>query len=384
VTARVGHAELRRLGHAALPVLAIVVPIAAVAAILVAAGSTLGYDYLMYDTAAHRLLSGGPLYDLSFSAPGPNGLFDYPPTFILAILPFAAALSPHAASLAWIALLNLAFVAGVAILPVRRETRWAVLLLAGLSWPYLYAVKLGQLGPLLFLLYAIAWRWADRPAAAGLSAALGTAAKLQPLLLFGWAFATRRFRAVAVGLGILVAGALLASVVAGLGAWPDWIGLIARVGSNALTAPQVLSIGAIAYRAGVPLSIATLVQWASAALAGAVALFAWVRYPAPVAIVVTAVASVLVSPIVWAHYAVILLLPVALLLERRQWWAVALPIVTWLPVDAIYPVVFAVGLLAPLAVGEQMRRSSSVAPDQPSRQGPPEKGPRSPVLSSRS
>jgi len=384
VTARVGPAELRRLGHAALPVLAIVVPIAAVATILVAAGSTLGYDYLMYDTAAHRLLSGGPLYDLSFSAPGPNGLFDYPPTFILAILPFAAALSPHAASLAWIALLNLAFVAGVAILPVRRETRWAVLLLAGLSWPYLYAVKLGQLGPLLFLLYAIAWRWADRPAAAGLSAALGTAAKLQPLLLFGWAFATRRFRAVAVGLGILVAGALLASVVAGLGAWPDWIGLIARVGSNALTAPQVLSIGAIAYRAGVPLSIATLVQWASAALAGAVALFAWVRYPAPVAIVVTAVASVLVSPIVWAHYAVILLLPVALLLERRQWWAVALPIVTWLPVDAIYPVVFAVGLLAPLAVGEQMRRSSSVAPDQPSRQGPPEKGPRSPVLSSRS
>ena len=355
--------------------LAIVVPIAAVAAILVAAGSTLGYDYLMYDTAAHRLLSGGPLYDLSFSAPGPNGLFDYPPTFILAILPFAAALSPHAASLAWIALLNLAFVAGVAILPVRRETRWAVLLLAGLSWPYLYAVKLGQLGPLLFLLYAIAWRWADRPAAAGLSAALGTAAKLQPLLLFGWAFATRRFRAVAVGLGILVAGALLASVVAGLGAWPDWIGLIARVGSNALTAPQVLSIGAIAYRAGVPLSIATLVQWASAALAGAVALFAWVRYPAPVAIVVTAVASVLVSPIVWAHYAVILLLPVALLLERRQWWAVALPIVTWLPVDAIYPVVFAVGLLAPLAVGEQMRRSSSVAPDQPYGQGPPEKGP---------
>ena len=382
MTARVGPAELGRLGHAALPVLAILVPIVSVGAILVAAGNTLGYDYLMYDGAAHRLMSGGPLYDLSFSAPGPNGLFDYPPTFILAILPFAAALSPHAASLAWIALLNLAFVAGVAILPVRRETRWAVLLLAGLSWPYLYAVKLGQLGPLLFLLYAIAWRWADRPAAAGLSAALGTAAKLQPLLLFGWALATRRFRAVAVGLGILVAGALLASVVAGPGAWQDWLGLISRVGSNALTSPQVLSIGAIAYRAGVGLPIASLVQWGSAAAAGAVALVAWVRYPAPIAIVVTAVASVLVSPIVWAHYAVILLLPVALLLERRQWWAAALPVVSWLPVDAIYPVVFAIGLLAPLAVGEQMRRSSSVAPGLPS--GTPSGRSRPPVLSSRS
>jgi hypothetical protein len=142
--------------------------------------------------------------------------------------------------------------------------------------------------------------------------------------------------------------------------------LISRVGGNALTAPNVLSIGAITYRAGVPLPIATLVQWVSAAVVGAVALLAWVRYPASVAIVVTAVASVMVSPIVWAHYAVILLLPVALLLERRQWWAVALPIVTWLPVDAIYPVVFAIGLLAPLAVGEQMRRSSSTALGLPS------------------
>ena len=376
--------DLRLAARAALPVLAILVPIVTVGAILIAAGNTLGYDYLMYDGAAHRLMAGGPLYDLSFSAPGPNGLFDYPPTFILAILPFAAALSSHAASLAWIAMLNVAFVAGVAILPVRRETRWAVLLLAGLSWPYLYAVKLGQLGPLLFLLYAIAWRWADRPSGAGMAAALGTATKLQPLLLFGWALATRRFRAVAVGLGVLVAVALLATLVAGPGAWPDWLGLISRVGGNALTAPQVLSIGAIAYRAGVPLAVASAIQWGSAALAGAVALVAWVRYPASVAIVVTAVASVLVSPIVWAHYAVILLLPVALLLERRQWWAVVLPIVTWLPWDVLYPLVFAIGLLAPLAVGEQMRRSSSVAPNPPSGQGPPEKGPRSPVLSSRS
>ncbi|HEY5436245.1 MAG TPA: glycosyltransferase 87 family protein, partial [Candidatus Limnocylindrales bacterium] len=291
------HVDVRLAARAALPVLAILVPIVAVGAILAAAGNTLGYDYLIYDGAARRLMAGGPLYDLSFAAPGPNGLFDYPPTFILAIIPFAATLTPLAASLAWIAMLNVAFLVGVVILPVRRETRWAVILLAGLSWPYLYAVKLGQLGPLLFLLYAIAWRWADRPLGVGVSVALGTAAKLQPLLLFGWALVTRRFRAVAVGLGVLLAGVVVAAAV------------------------------------------------------GAVAVFAWLRYPSTVAIVVTAVASVMVSPIVWAHYAVILLLPVALLLDRRQWWVAALPIATWLPVDAVYPVVFAIGLLAPLAVG---------------------------------
>ena len=70
-----------------------------------------------------------------------------------------------------------------------------------------------------------------------------------------------------------------AAVVAGPGAWLDWMGLISRVGSNALTAPQVLSVGAIAYRAGVPLPVATVLQWGSAAVVGAVALLAWLRYP---------------------------------------------------------------------------------------------------------
>jgi len=119
---------------------------------------------------------------------------------------------------------------------------------------------------------------------------------------------------------MIVAGALLASVVAGPGAWPDWLGLISRVGSNALTSPQVLSIGAIAYRAGVGLPIATLIQWASAAAAGAVALVAWVRYPAPVAIVVTAVASVLVSPIVTATLWEFLLSPVGGFVDTVLGW----------------------------------------------------------------
>ncbi len=375
MTERVATFDLRRLGRAALIVLAIVVPIATVGAILVAAGGTLGYDYLMYDGAARRLLAGGPLYDLSFTAPGPNGLFDYPPTFILAVLPFAATMSPAAATLAWTALLILAFLGGVALLPVRREVRWAVILLAGLSWPFLYALKLGQVGTLLFLAYAAAWRWADRPLGVGLAAALGTAGKLQPVLLLGWALVTRRFRALAYAIGFLLVGAVAAALVAGPAAWVDWVVLISRVGGNAMTVPSVLSIGAIAYRAGAPLPLATTIQWGSIAVVGAVALFAWLRRPPDVAIVVTAVASVVVSPIIWSHYAVILLLPVALLLERRQWWAAALPIVTWLPIDAVYSLVFAVSLIAPLAVrpvpSESPKDAGAVQPFDPGLPLPP-------------
>jgi hypothetical protein len=130
-----------------------------------------------------------------------------------------------------------------------------------------------------------------------------------------------------------------------------------------MTTPDVLSIGAITYRAGAPLPIATVIQWGSAAAIGAVALFAWLRRPAPVAVVVTAVASVLVSPILWPHYAVLILLPVALLLERRQWWAAALPLLGWIPVDAIYQVILWVALVAPVSFGRSpMARPAPLSP----------------------
>ena len=337
-------AALRR---AALPVLALVIPAVTIAAILAAAGSTLGYDYLAYDAAARRVLAGQPLYDLSYAAAGSFGLFYYPPSFIPLVLPFAALFDAHAATLAWIGTLLAAFGAGVAVLPVRGSVRWAVLLLAGLSWPFLYALKLGQVGPLLFLSGAVAWRWAERPALAGSAIAAGAAIKVQPILLLGWALVSHRWHTLLVGLGALGGLCVLATVVAGTGSWQDFVTLLLRV-SDPIDSPHNLTLGAIAFRAGLPRDAAASFQVASIALVALVTIWAWVRSPAATAIVVTAMASQLVSPIIWAHYAMILLLPVALLLERRQWWAAALPVVTWLPVEGLYPVVFAIGLLAPL------------------------------------
>ncbi len=70
---------------------------------------------------------------------------------------------------------------------------------------------------------------------------------------------------------------------------------------------------------------------------------------------VAVVASQVLSPLLWDHYAMLLLLPVAWLLERRQWWAVAIPLATAIPLvgtvpAAVYPVVFGICLVAPLAV----------------------------------
>ncbi len=155
---------LDRLGRAALPVLAVACFVLGVGATLAVAGDTLGYDFRAYHQAAVRVLGGQPLYDTSFQAAGGFGLFYYPPTFAPLILPFGW-LAETAAVWLWTAILLASFGAGVALLPVTRTVRLWIVLLAGLSWPFAYAVKLGQVGPILFLLFAVGWRWLDGPGA---------------------------------------------------------------------------------------------------------------------------------------------------------------------------------------------------------------------------
>ncbi len=120
--------------------------------------------------------------------------------FALTFVPFA--LLPDDLGLwLWEGLAIASFLAGVAILPVRAGVRWGVLLLGALDWPLLYAVKLGQVGPLLFLLFAVGWRCLDRAVPLGLSMAAGAMIKVQPLILLVWAGLTGRWRAVGVAVG---------------------------------------------------------------------------------------------------------------------------------------------------------------------------------------
>ncbi|MCU0506770.1 MAG: glycosyltransferase 87 family protein [Chloroflexi bacterium] len=134
---------------------AVVVPVLTTAVILLVAGDTLGYDFRAYLDAARRLLDGAPLYESGVTVSGGVGLFQYPPPFALALVPLALLPGTLAPTLAWLALSLAALAAGIAALPVRPWVRWTVLLVAGLTWPVLYAVKLGQVGPVLLLLFAL-------------------------------------------------------------------------------------------------------------------------------------------------------------------------------------------------------------------------------------
>ena len=343
-----------RLARGALPIVALLSFALGLTATLAVAGDTLGFDFLAYHQAAARLLAGQPLYDMSYTETGGFGLFYYPPTFAPILLPFGI-LSATTATWSWIAISVAAFLIGVAAMPVSRTVKWTTILLAGWSFPFVYAVKLGQVGPILFCLFALGWRWLDRQIPFGVVGALGAAIKLQPGLVLVWALLTLRFRAVLAGGVVLIALAILTTVIAGPTAWTDFLTLIRAV-SDPIRTPHNFTPGALAFASGSSADVAALIQ--SISTVGVVVLFLMsIRWATDEAsFMVAVIASQLVSPIVWDHYAMLLLLPVAYLLASGRWWAVVIPLVTAWPLVGVtppvaYPILFWVTLIATFLVG---------------------------------
>ncbi len=356
---------IARLARTALPILAALSFAGGVAATLAVAGDTLGHDFLAYHLAIERLAAGEPVYDMSFTIAGGFGLFFYPPTFVPLLLPFAL-LDAQTAIWAWIGLSLVAFLIGVAILPVARTVRWWVVLLAGLSFPFVFAIKLGQVGPVLFLAFAVGWRGIDDPIRLGVSGALGAAIKLQPGLVLVWAFLTRRFRAVMVGAVVLLVLAAVATALTGPVAWSDFIVLLRAV-TDPIATERNVTPGAIAYQLGASPGWAAGIQLVStgAVIAAFLAAIRWAGDEA--SYLVTVIASQLMSPILWDHYAMLLLLPVAYLLSAGRWWALALPLVTAWPLVGVtppiaYPIVMWLTLIATLLVGRAARGSTTPTP----------------------
>ena len=97
-------------------------------------------------------------------------------------------------------------------------------------------------------------------------------------------------------------------------------------------------------------------HWANLALVLlVVAVLTWLG-SATASYLAVVVASQFISPVLWDHYALILLLPVAWLLHRGLWWAVLVPLATGTLLVGItppiaYPVVFWVTLGAIAWIG---------------------------------
>ena len=302
---------------------------------LAVAGHTLGCDYLAYDGAARAWLSGQPPYDISVTSAGGCGTFQYPPPFLLLIAPFTL-LPPATATWVFILLLALCVPLAVLAMPVPAPARLITLGLAGTSWPVLFAIKVGALGPLLLLLFALAWRWLDRPARLAVVTVLGALAKILPGLLGVWMLLTGRYRAAAltVALAVIVA---LPWLVLKPGYWIDFLVVERIVSGTAISVPANFAPASLAYFWGLPTPAAEAVGVAHTLAVAALVVAMARRGSAEASLIVTAVASQVIAPVLWDHYTVVLFLPMAWLIARRQWWilvpALALnaTFVAWIP-----------------------------------------------------
>ncbi len=325
-----------------------------------ATNGTLAYDYEAYRRAALHLLEGQPMYDVRATQFGPGGLFFYPPPFALFAVPFA--LLGELGKWVWTFGLLAATVAAIAVFPVSKRTRLIVALLAALSWPLVYAIKLGQVGPVLLLLFGIGWRWLDRPWPLGLAAGIGSIIKIQPALLIGWALVTGRRRAAVVGILSIGVLAVLFTIIGGTQPWSDWLAVLGRVTRPAI-ADYDTGIGRHVFVAGASVEVAALVHYLNIAAIFAVTLLVVLRGTPEASYVAVVVATQFASPVLWSHYGLLLLLPVAWLIERGRLWAAVIPLVTSTFLTQVtpsiaYPLTFWVTLLAVVWEGLQARRAA--------------------------
>jgi Glycosyltransferase family 87 len=322
--------------------------------------SGFAYDYGAYDSAARRIATGAALYPPgaaeAYNSQSYAGLYLYAPPLAVALVPLMA-LTPVAAATAWLCFRLLVLLAGVMILPIPARARAATLGVAGLSFPVLYDLNLGNLSIVLFALSALIWRYRDRPLGSVALAVVGTVRYSFAIVLVGWLI-RRRVRPVAWTLlgGLAIAAATLPFV--GAGAWVDYVRTLTSL-HDVSSGPNNVTLGTTAIALGIP---GQSILWVPLGLAIALAATAYaaLRRDPETAVVVSLAATITFAPFFHPHYLVELLIPAAFLASRGRWWGLALPLLAWLP-GAALPVVAIAGILAPLIpTGFHLRSTTAV------------------------
>lgn len=251
--------------------------------------------------------------------------FVYPPIAAVAMLPLSVL--PFGVAIAVFLLVDLAAVA--LALRLLGVTDWRCYGAAFCSAPVFASAGVGAISPLLLLGLAAAWRYRDRALRAGLLVAYVATAKLFLWPVWLWLVRTRRFAAAAVAAGAAVAGVLGAWAAIGFAGLHDYPALLGRL--TRLVGPESYSPYALGRSLG--LDGGTAQAAAYFAGAAAIALAAW-RLSGDRRLLTAALAvSLLMTPILWPHYLVVLYVPIALARRRfaPMWLA---PLGLWLDASA--------------------------------------------------
>lgn len=313
-------------GRAAAITLFAVGPLACIVAIayFAAAGSSHPIDFAAFWKAGHAVVAGRSPYPPIASLPHvANRLtfapFVYPAPAAVAVAPLSV-LPVGAGFVVWLLLSVAAVVIALRLLGV---TDWRCYGATLVSAPVLAGFGSGAFSALLALGVAIAWRYRDRAFVAGVAVAAVVVAKLFLWPLGLWLVVTRRYRAAAIAIAGAVASTFGAWALIGFGGLTAYPTVLRRL--TGLVGPNSYSLYALARSAGVGAAAA---QYLPMVLA--VALVASVRRRSDSAVLIAALAGALIAtPILWPHYLVLLVIPLAFASRRFSWvWVV--PGLFWL------------------------------------------------------
>jgi alpha-1,2-mannosyltransferase len=299
------------------------VPLVVLTAVFAAAlrwHNSLG-DWEIFRAAALAIVHGrSPFVAVDPAALAHNDKFVYPPITALGLAPLA--LLPDVVG----RILVLLLAVGCVLLALRLlgVSDWRCYGLALATAPVVDTVTLGALSSLLLLGAAVAWRDRDRPLAGGATVAATAVAKLFAWPLAVWLLATRRVRsALAAGAlaVVLVVAGWAAIGFAGITGYPHLLRVLSRV-----EAVQSYSLAGLLRLTG-PAAAALTVALAALVVA-AVVLSARGADGDRRAFSVAVAGALLVTPVLWLHYLVLLFVPIALYRPRLSglWFA---PLAFW-------------------------------------------------------
>ena len=181
--------------------------------------------------AAGRLVSDGSLYlQEQIEAPylpGGKDYYHYSPPLGVALVPISG-IDEHSASVIWFVLKSAALLAGCLLMPVALPVRSLTFVGVAVSFWAMRDLVLGNVGVLLVLPMAIAWRWLDRPLG---SIALAATISIRPstgaLLL--WQLLRRRWRAAAWTIGAGIGLILLTLPFVGIEGYRDYFDVLGNM-----------------------------------------------------------------------------------------------------------------------------------------------------------
>ncbi len=303
-------------------------------------GLEVPFDFAIFLQAAEDIRAGDSPYvdpdELGAGAEAPP--YAYPPVLAIVLIP-ATALPDTVAGSSLVGVLVSLLLVGcvVGTLFVLDVRDWRCYPVALLYPPTLENIEYGAVGPALALLVALAWRNRARvwPASAAVGAAVVLKVFLWPLLV--WLAATRRWKATAGALGVAFGLALVSWAAIGFRGLIEYPELLRRLSD--LEAENSYSAYAIAVTAGLPGAGAQVVV---AALAGGLVVAGWRAAGSEGdlgesdrrALTLMLAAGFVLTPILWLHYLVLLVVPIALARPRLSGlWLVPLGLTVFEALD---------------------------------------------------